>query len=315
MTDILAPMAASFLLMWMGSGVIAVLLYRLLRTLVLGLQPAQASALLLAWICAPALFALATTTLLFDAGYGLFVPAHCHAGECSAHAPSPGTGLSLLALAAALGIILARRLSLVAWRLLQGLRLQRILRLASSADSGFRRITHGSPAAFTIGWWHPVTYLADALLRQCSSADVAVILAHEQAHRQRRDNLRILLATWLSAPLPGRASRLLWRDLRLLCEQACDEHAALELGRIEVAATLLRVASLQLAAAPPCSHAFTQSGTEARIEALLHDTRPALSRLHLSLALLALLVLVTAAVAPLHHLLESTGSGSSLMVR
>jgi len=300
----LVTAAATLLLLWAASGALAATIYHCVRARVLRLHPAQSSALLLAWGCAPAGIAFALTMLLFDAPAIPLVPAHCHTGACDPHAPLLAAGPLARDVAAALAVLLLLRLAAAGLRLQRGARLGRKLAAVSRADAGYRILEQPSAVAFTAGWLRPVVFLSEGLIAQSSAIDIAAILAHERAHRERRDNLRILLARCTAAPLPGFAASLLFRDLRLLTEQACDECAALRCGRLEVAEALLRISRAQCDDVPAGAQAFAGSGTELRIESLLGDCRRPLSRGRLVRLCAALALALALTVAPLHHLLE-----------
>lgn len=62
---------------------------------------------------------------------------------------------------------------------------------AASVDlRHIRVIAHASTPAFTAGLLHPCIYISDALSQRLAVPQLAAVLAHEEAHRRRRDPLR-----------------------------------------------------------------------------------------------------------------------------
>jgi hypothetical protein len=134
--------------------------------------------------------------------------------------------------------------------------------------------------------------------------DIDCILLHEAAHRQRRDNLRLLAARALTAPLPANWSARALDDLKLSCEKACDLRAAAKMSPENVASALVRVTKVQQHAAPTASLAFVGNFTEQRILALLSEPQPPLANHLLFAAASAVLIVVLAMINPLHRAVE-----------
>jgi hypothetical protein len=108
-------------------------------------------------------------------------------------------------------------------------------------------VTTEFPVVSVIGLRHPRLLIARSVLSSCSEDELRAILAHEQGHIDRHDNLRRLLMavapdvlTWLPA-----SSRLLdeWREAS---EDAADDDAANSGadGRLRLASALVKVARL-----------------------------------------------------------------------
>jgi Zn-dependent protease with chaperone function len=307
MTELLASTLLSTLLLWFVTALICAGIYSSLRPRLYAVDPNQAGNYLLVLLSLPALCALGTALLLYlpDVSRQL-VSAHCHAGDCGGHGPR----LHHAALpAAALLLWYAARVTNTARRHWStGRYLARQLRVTGVQRRGIVELGAARPAAFTLGWWQPTIYLSRGLLEQCSELDVACILAHERAHKQRRDNLRLLVAMVLTAPLPRRLTRGQLEDLQLLHELAADRSAARDCGPEAVAAALLRVARLQNMPYPQACAAFTGSKTLFRVEVLLQEPPARLPGLW-SLALAAGVLLgVIALINPLHVLIESLAS-------
>ena len=161
------------------------------------------------------------------------------------------------------------------------------------------------PLVFTLGWWNPSIYVSDGLAQGCDERDLSIILLHEQAHQERRDNLRLLLARLCSAILSQNLARQMMTDLQLMTEEACDFRAAEKFGHIAVAETLIKVKRLLMAHPSPLPMGvlgFAEREVETRIMALLNaasrvSPKPWQLLLLGASILLALLLLVS----PLHH--------------
>ncbi len=103
-------------------------------------------------------------------------------------------------------------------------------------------IVHGLPnPAFTVGWLRPHIFVAHTLSRILTEEELQAVLAHEAAHAQRRDPLRLFV-------LRGLASTLFWLPaIRRLVEDLVDEaeiaadDAVAPSHRLALASAILRV--------------------------------------------------------------------------
>jgi Zn-dependent protease with chaperone function len=132
------------------------------------------------------------------------------------------------------------------------------------------------PVVSVVGLRRPRLVIARAVLDSCSEEELRAILAHEQGHIDRRDNLRRLLLSiapdilnWL--PVSGRMFAA-WCDA---AEEAADDDAdrAGEGGRVRLASALLKVARLAPAASVatpmPASALYRGENIERRVRRLL----------------------------------------------
>lgn len=170
------------------------------------------------------------------------------------------------------------------------------------------RVDTDQPFAFTGGFLRPRVWISKGLERSLSPAEREVVLAHELAHRERRDPARFALAGLLSelhAPATGRS---ILSTLRLAAEQACDEQAAERVGsRLDVAETLLRVERLirtRGLESAPLHAALVGSTLAARVQSLLGDPPPRTGTADGWGVLVALLGASVLAAAPAHHAAE-----------
>lgn len=204
----------------------------------------------------------------------LFVPEHCHAGECGAHAPVLGGGTLASAGFAAFGA-LGGFLVLVAlgW-LIRGafarLRtLERLTRLTARAGD-HRVVESDGLIACCVGLLRPQVLVSRGLLSALPAAEVEAVLAHERAHAGRRDNLRGFLAHAATLAWPKGRRQLLRSDLAADAEQACDVQAAATVGDADVViGAMRRLARLGSEASLHRGVAFGEGDTAQRIDCLL----------------------------------------------
>lgn len=232
----------------------------------------------------------------------MVTPDHC--GDTTTHQPylcwphPVGTAaasvtetLTVVLLLLALGATLAR---IASWREASK-RIRTLVARAMPADAtAFRRILAeggGSwrgpitiirtdePICCVTGLREPRLLISTAVVTRLKPADIAVMVAHERAHVERRDLPRRMLAHLLSAlhaPSLGKRAVDGWA---LAAEQACDLAAARSCGSaIAVAETLVRYRRAFSRRSPSpmagAAAAFAGAGElETRVRGLL-DARP-----------------------------------------
>lgn len=305
MINTLGSFSAISLVLWLVLSVFFVVIYPLLRGFFFALHPRFGSAILLAYWMGPFLLSITSTSFLFMPEVeGVLVEAHCHEA-CAEHAPViDSVGLASFGLAVG-GIVLF----LLILRCVQTLRQSRQLKAQFRALARHRGAYHlldsSTPLVFTLGWWKPRIYLSEGLSKACGDTDLSVILLHEKAHQERRDNLRLLLARLCSAILSNAIAQRVMEDLQLLTEQACDFRAAERFGHVAVAETLLKVKrliSIPDISVGNVSTAFASRDVEMRIKALLKaQNRIALHPWQVAALASALLMSLTLLISPLHH--------------
>lgn len=165
------------------------------------------------------------------------------------------------------------------------------------------------PAALLVGWWRPSLVVDHRLWVALSPSEREAMLAHEQAHLDRRDPLMLFVLRTLTVIAPAPARRALVRSWLDRAEARADELAVQAVGDpLLVAEALLRCARLG-AQAPDLAIAWTSGQLERRIHAILEDAEaPAGSGPDANLldgaVLLSMLLVVAAATPMLHHQLE-----------
>lgn len=115
---------------------------------------------------------------------------------------------------------------------------------AAGLDPRQVRVVRGLPnPAFTAGWLRPRVYVAEALADRLSADELRAVLAHEGAHADRHDPLRLSLLRFLALTLfwlP--ALRRLAEDIADEAEIQADDRAARE-QPLALASAILSLAS------------------------------------------------------------------------
>jgi hypothetical protein len=247
MTESGAQLLVSATGAWLAVGGLAGLvgagLYGYFATLFSAVPAARRGALLLSYAALPVLVAILVSVLLyFPALAAQVLPQHCHGDPCVPHAPEFAASAAYIASVLALTVVGVWILVLGPLRQLhRALRRSALLRRLAAADAGgrFSVIDSDAPAAWCEGLWRPGIFVSRGLLQSLSAAELDIVLAHEQAHAQRRDNLLGLVLHWTTRSWPGSARQSLRRDFRLAAELACDAQAARAAGGSGRVATVL----------------------------------------------------------------------------
>lgn len=234
MTGVDLPVAlpwASFAVTWFVLGLAVLIAHRLLRRLLGRVDPAQASLVLFALAMLPLSTALIVVVLGFVPSIGgLVVDSHCHdATGCGTHVPmlraeGPAAALWLIAIP----VVTAVGVALLIGMLRRSVTVARVLEAIASPSGerpAFRIIESAQVFACCTGLLRPRILLSRGLLDSLPRPEFAAVLAHEQAHARRRDNLRRLLVAISLWPLPRRWRRDMASDLSAATEAACDAAA------------------------------------------------------------------------------------------
>lgn len=272
-----------------------------------------------AWLVAVAPMALPSLLVLVCALPGLLGALFGIGDHCAAHGDHPHfcpihATVAMSPLVAATLAIFAALLVRIVRTGLDGIRggvreARWLLRRRGGAlGPGIHVLHTPEPIALTHGLRCPEIWISQGLNAALRDEERKVVLAHEQAHAERRDPARLLFA--------GIASTLHWpplreallSELRLATEQACDASAARQLGDpLRVAGTLLRVERLMRGARAPAlrgAATLVDTSLPARVEALLapeFQSAPAPRVWPTGWLALAAAILLA---SPLHHLAE-----------
>ncbi|MCG8588618.1 MAG: M56 family metallopeptidase [Proteobacteria bacterium] len=282
---VLGLLATAWVTFAAGTSLAVALAWRLRARWFRGLHPALRSRL--AWIAATVPTLVPTVLVLACLAPGLAgllagTGDHClrhaeHPHLCLVHLPATLRGPlvaagSLTAVALAFGF--TRATARVA-RQRKGLAL--LGATASTATVPERHVVPSDhPFSFVAGLVRPKIWVASALEESLAADQLAVVLAHERAHAERRDPLRAATAAALSWPLWPSVRRAILGELALASEQTCDEAAALRLGdRLRVAEAILAVERLvhrtSTSFVPSSASAFGGSNVRARVQGLVGD--------------------------------------------
>jgi Zn-dependent protease with chaperone function len=244
---------STFAACWLVLGVLVVAAHGLVRPRLLGLDAAHRSALVFRLALLPLITAAAVTFLTFAPGIGgIMADGHCLRGaQCLRHIPVFCASLTHALLLVAGSIMLsAAPLWMLCARLRDSFSFNRALsRIADlhpdqpipAADptrgtkpaARFKVIETRRLFAYCAGFLRGRVIVSRGLVDVLTPAELDAVVAHEQAHAERYDNTRRLLALvglWL---VPQRWSRGLLQDLALASEAVCDRWAARRTGNVQ----------------------------------------------------------------------------------
>ena len=305
MIELILSANAAFLILWCLLNIAALLGWPLIRRLEQYLHPDQFSQLLLIWFALPLGLALLLCLLLYSPlGSTWLVASHCHGTQCGEHVPLgivPGLGTAAIILTLAVVLFLAGK----TYRALrQNRRLLDLLEAGARRGRDYWTLGIDQASAFTVGFWRPTVVVSQGLLAASEQRDIDILLAHECAHRRRKDNLRLLLMSLFTLPIPGPYRSNIRDHFRLTLEKSCDLSAAHHHSKLEVANAIVNIARLCHIRAEAITSAFANHHVESRVHFLLKPPPPRAGK-PLWFALLAVLTIGTLLlVTPLHHELE-----------
>ncbi len=154
---------------------------------------------------------------------------HCHGLDCDPHRLQVGLNtmqsVTIVAVLVSLLIIVSTliTLQLVSSRS----RFQTLNRLAEPTSSAsYKIIDSNTSLACCSGLINPKIFVSRGLAETLSAEEMQVILAHEQAHVSRKDNLRKWVIHWATIAWPKRYKKRIKQNLFDYTEQACDLMAA-----------------------------------------------------------------------------------------
>lgn len=185
-------------------------------------------------------------------------------------------------------------------------------------DVPARTVDAAFPIVAVVGLFKPTLIIARSVLASCTTDELRAILAHEQSHLSRRDNLRRLAMTAtpdLLAWLP--TSARLFSAWCEATEEAADDDAAgsQQDGRLHLASALVKVARLAASATTPVSvpaaALYSGGSLEGRVRRLL-DRYPlprarqfGTVNLLVALSIAAAVIIVAAQMPSVHAWIET----------
>lgn len=179
----------------------------------------------------------------------------------------------------------------------------------SQGQQNVHIIESSTPIAFTSGFFRPVCYVAKGMTDNLSEKELNIVVEHELAHVRNRDPLTKLLIAFLSAYYPKRLAQHLNEMYALLTEHIADQSTVLIHSAEDVAATLVKVARMNIALPKKASNTslsfFGGNDISQRVEQLLKPTRKSMSVIVPIAFLTVMLCFTIVAVDVTHHLVES----------
>lgn len=231
MTDLL------FLLKWAGIWLMITVVaewvtaafYPLFHRGIAPLNPALRSAARLLFGMTAPLSSVAVVVLLNQPSLvAPFLAEHCHRGLCSVHSPVHTNAAALMTVAMLSGLTALLVFALLSWSLHLSQRRFRLLEklTGDKADGAPHILDTPGMMASCVGLWRPRVYLSRQLTQQLTSQEIQAVVAHEQAHAYRLDNLRNLILRWSSLLWPPGVATRIRKDYQSDVELACDQLAA-----------------------------------------------------------------------------------------
>ncbi len=194
----------------------------------------------------------------------------------------PGPLLALSAILALLVLADGLRRGLRAWRVTRALARESQTQICESAAArtGIRVINVREPLVGVVGGWRPRIVAARCVAAACDREEFGQVIAHEAAHMDARDNLKLLVL--LSMPdalawLPTGTE--LTEHWRAATELDADERASGSdpRKRVALASALIKVARLAVANGRPGRISRVSAhwgGLEQRVRRLLAPSSP-----------------------------------------
>ena len=180
-------------------------------TLLYGLMaPLAASAAVLIWLWPEFGFSIITD--------------HCHGLDCHPHrlqvtlSTVPAMVKVCLLLTVFLGACATMALQ---WRSGRN-KLKMLNRLASATEGPYKILDSNQALAWSTGFLKPQIMVSRGLAQTLTKEQMSLVLAHEHAHFQRKDNLRKGLMHWATVAWPKTQRLAIRRALNEYTEQACD---------------------------------------------------------------------------------------------
>ncbi|MFW6027392.1 MAG: M56 family metallopeptidase [bacterium] len=278
-------------------------------------QPDLRAAAQLALLAAPLGLGVFTAVLIALSPHGMafdLVPHHCHVTgpDCVAHEPaSPTAALSALGGGLMAAIALWIVFSLLDACQRAGAALRLLMVASDPGGAGPARILRTDAViALAAGFFRSRLFLSRGLCDRLDARERDIVLAHEEAHGRRFDNLARLIGAVFALGHWPRTALVLRGELALAQEQSCDREAARHYGVLRAAETLVKVERLK-GEGPRSSFAaaYVDAPVAARVRALLEPDFAATGRSSAAILLtvLACLAGVVLAAEPLHHEIET----------
>jgi len=175
------------------------------------------------------------------------LPSHCHSELCGPHKPelanSAGIGAALLSF---ITVVLTAFAAFVYYVIKKNYQRTVTLDAVSNPanDRDCRIVDSDEALAWCGGLWQSTIYISRGLIMLLDQRQLQVVLAHEQTHAIRRDNLRKFLLHWITILWPGPVRQRLAVDFSNACEQLCDEAAVRQVGSMALVAEVIELLAI-----------------------------------------------------------------------
>ncbi len=175
----------------------------------------------------------------------IVIPSHCHGDVCGIHTPSItlyslfGGLVAIASALVTLGFLVIPLLSIKHYRH-QFTALNRLSTSLVSTD--YQLIENSAVLAWSAGFWKPKVFISQGLKSLLTEDELAVVVAHEQAHVARRDNLNKFILLWTTKFWFFKVTNTIREDFECACEQACDFASNQKVGnKLLVLSTIKKV--------------------------------------------------------------------------
>ena len=292
-------------------SLVSALAYPLFRGAIQDCHPAARSILVVCYGLIALVVAVTVVVLIMHPELSrLLIPAHCHDAVCGSHVPvvhtssigslSLITGGSLLLVSLLIGGLHSIRTARRRLRTLFGI---------AQRDEQRGYLTVESPDLFALccGIWNTKILVSQGLAQRLTPQQLRLVLAHEEAHGYRMDNLRILALRYLTAFWPRAVQSRACLELASDIEKACDFHAVESLENRDDYVAILKIMMPGHGSASGTSKgtAFDSKEAAERIAQLL-DTPERYRSIFTGIATLFLfwIVQIAATTGLIHYLVE-----------
>lgn len=244
-TQLVVGATIVWVICFLSAAPLSALCYASFSRLSLRIPPPQRSLAIAIYGHLPLIVATLVVCLLnFNVLYSIVLPEHCHNEMCTPHAPAFAMQFTQLAFGLMVALVVAAiLLSCGLGTLFRQLRRLRLARQLAEPIRNYQLVDSRVAAAWCDGIWFPTVFISKGLLALLSQEELDVVLAHEQEHARRHDNLIRLLLSWVTSIWPAGVRGRLMRDFRCAAELACDAAAAQASSSREVRRVIRQLAA------------------------------------------------------------------------
>ncbi|MCC2605233.1 M56 family metallopeptidase [Planctobacterium marinum] len=155
------------------------------------------------------------------------VAEHCHGLDCHPHRLQM-TGMTLQVItkiSVFVGVFIIACTYIARQLYANRSRFNLLNRLAEPTPAAYKVLDSNNPFAWCTGLLQPKIFISRGLFDRLSKDELQLVIAHEQAHARRKDNLRKWLIHWATIVWPKGLRSRIRQDLADITEQVCDQVA------------------------------------------------------------------------------------------